>query len=41
MVAALIAVATPAGVWLVNGFLPLPAIVLGPVLGLTYYWYWR
>ncbi len=40
MVAALIAVAIPVGVWLVNGILPWSAVVLGAVAGLGY-WYWR
>ncbi|WP_156420858.1 hypothetical protein [Aureimonas sp. AU22] len=38
--AVLIAVAVPAGVWLVNGVLPVPVLVLGAVLGMSY-WYWR
>jgi hypothetical protein len=31
--ALLVAIAIPAGVWLVNGYLPMPALVLGATLG--------
>lgn len=40
MIAAVVAAAVPLGAWLVNGFLPMTAIVLGIVVGLAY-WYWR
>ncbi|ALN72597.1 hypothetical protein M673_07730 [Aureimonas sp. AU20] len=40
MVAIAIAAATPLGVWWVNGFLPLPAKLLGATLGFSNWAWW-